>query len=150
MGIGVGGKDRWEGATGDEEPLPQVSASSLHTSAAPHLRLVSLASAIIVPQATSVAPTQGGLVFGYDIGGSGGSFVMIGFRQHFGWPVPIPQDGEEPRYVLVQMSLINALFPLGALFGALLAGTLADSLGRCPAITGSALLFTVAAALQVC
>mgnify|MGYP006095073079 CR=1 FL=1 len=27
----------------------------------------------------------GGLIFGYDIGGAGATFVMDGFREHFGW-----------------------------------------------------------------
>ena len=27
----------------------------------------------------------GGLIFGYDIGGAGATFVMDGFIEHFGW-----------------------------------------------------------------
>ena len=27
----------------------------------------------------------GGLIFGYDIGGAGATFVMDGFKYHFGW-----------------------------------------------------------------
>lgn len=38
-----------------------------------------------------------GLLFGYDVGGSGGTFVMASFRQYFGWP---PIDGDEPRWVV--------------------------------------------------
>ena len=33
----------------------------------------------------AAAAALGGLIFGYDIGGSGGTFVMTGFREHFQW-----------------------------------------------------------------
>jgi MFS family permease len=91
---------------------------------------------------------QGGLVFGYDIGGSGGSFVMTGFRAHFGWPLPIPPGGAEPGWVLKQMALINALLPLGGLLGAAPSGAIADTVGRRPTIAISAAIFTAAAIIQ--
>jgi hypothetical protein len=41
----------------------------------------------LTPMALLVAAVAavGGLVFGYDIGGGGGSFVMPGFQRQFGW-----------------------------------------------------------------
>ena len=45
---------------------------------------------------------------------------MQGFREHFGWGWPIP-DEESPE-VLDQQGWINALFTLGALVGAVPAG----------------------------
>jgi hypothetical protein len=33
----------------------------------------------------AVAAALGGLIFGFDIGGAGATFVMPGFREHFGW-----------------------------------------------------------------
>jgi hypothetical protein len=93
-----------------------------------------------------VVAAMGGLLFGYDIGGSGGTFVMQGFREHFGWAWPIPK--EESSAVLAQQGWINALFTLGALVGAVPAGTLADRFGRRATITWAALLFTIAASVQ--
>lgn len=39
-----------------------------------------------------------GLLFGYDIGGSGGSFEMEGFRRFFNWP--IKDKGGDPKWVV--------------------------------------------------
>lgn len=88
----------------------------------------------------------GGLMYGYDIGGSGGTLVMQGFREHFGWGWPIP--AKETQQVLAEQGWMNALFTFGALVGALPAGTLADFLGRRATVMYSALLFLVAASLQ--
>ena len=33
----------------------------------------------------AAAAALGGLIFGYDIGGAGATFVMTGFREHFQW-----------------------------------------------------------------
>ena len=80
------------------------------------------------------------------IGGSGGTFVMQGFREHFGWEWPIP--AEESPEVLQQQGWINALFTLGALVGAVPAGSLADKLGRRIGIVIASALFTAAASVQ--
>jgi len=71
---------------------------------------------------------------------------MQGFREHFGWGWPIPSP-ESPE-VIEQQGWINALFTLGALVGAVPAGTIADKLGRRIAIVMASALFTVAAAVQ--
>jgi hypothetical protein len=36
----------------------------------------------------------GGLIFGYDIGGAGATFVMDGFKYHFGWACHPDDVGE--------------------------------------------------------
>jgi ABC-type methionine transport system permease subunit len=33
----------------------------------------------------AITAALGGLIFGYDIGGAGATFVMDGFKYHFGW-----------------------------------------------------------------
>ena len=33
----------------------------------------------------AIAAALGGLIFGFDIGGAGATFVMQGFREHFEW-----------------------------------------------------------------
>lgn len=40
-----------------------------------------------------------GLLFGYDVGGSGGTFVMASFRSYFGWP-PTESGREELAWVV--------------------------------------------------
>lgn len=40
-----------------------------------------------------------GLLFGYDVGGSGGTFVMESFRAYFGWP-HMESGGEELAWVV--------------------------------------------------
>eukprot|EP00873_Tetraselmis_striata_P025697 jgi/Tetstr1/445961/TSEL_033588.t1 len=122
------------GFEAEHEPAAWGPSSALHVR--PSVYLVALVAAL------------GGLVFGYDIGGSGGSFVMAGFRRHFGWPVPMPEGGREPEYVLREMALINALLPVGGLLGAAPSGLLADRLGRRPTIAIAALVFTVGAVMQ--
>ena len=94
----------------------------------------------------AVVAAMGGLAFGFDIGGSGGTFVMKGFREHFGWGWPIPEEPDSQ--VLAQEGWINALFTLGALVGAVPAGSIADFLGRRVTIMMAAGLLTIAAIVQ--
>eukprot|EP00873_Tetraselmis_striata_P017451 jgi/Tetstr1/437715/TSEL_026369.t1 len=94
----------------------------------------------------AIVAALGGLLFGYDIGGSGGTFVMQGFREHFGWEWPIP--AEESAEVLAAQGWINALFTLGALVGAAPAGMISDAVGRRTTVMYAALLFCVAASVQ--
>jgi len=123
--------------------LVQVTASAVSKTVDEPHRKVQLRPFVYL---VAVVAALGGLLFGYDIGGSGGTFVMQGFREHFGWPWPIPV--EDPAYVLGQQGWINALFTLGALVGAVPAGSIADAVGRRRTIYSAALLFTIAASVQ--
>eukprot|EP00122_Pirum_gemmata_P016697 Pgem_evm1s15617 len=93
----------------------------------------------------AVVAAFGGLLFGYDIGGSGGTFVMPGFREHFGWPA---DTGNDPSWVSDQQGWINSLFTLGALFGALFSGTLADLIGRKKLLMLNCVIFTIGTGIQ--
>ena len=65
----------------------------------------------------AIAAALGGLIFGYDIGGAGATFVMDGFKIHFGWEcvpddldcVPAPESE-----INKDQGLINGLFGAGA------------------------------------
>lgn len=91
----------------------------------------------------SLVAALGGLVFGYDIGGSGGTFVMDGFREQMGWPA----EGSTPA-VVQQQSLITAMFSVGAICGSMPSGYLADRFGRRMALQLAALTFTIGALIQ--
>jgi sugar porter (SP) family MFS transporter len=99
----------------------------------------------------AVTAALGGLIFGYDIGGAGATFVMAGFREHFNWDCPpgVPtcehatQNQED-----LEKGLINGLFGAGAAVGALLAPLIFNNYGRKLTLGLGALLFIIGAALQ--
>ena len=93
----------------------------------------------------------GGLIFGYDIAGAGATFVMQGFRLHFGWDCP--QDDPTCTPATVGMmnrdkGMINGMFGLGATFGAIMNPYIAEKYGRRLCLTSSTLVFIVGAAIQ--
>jgi len=93
----------------------------------------------------------GGLIFGYDIGGAGATFVMHGFKYHFGWechPDDVGCVPKDQRQIDVETGLINGLFGVGAAFGALFAPQIFNNKGRKPTMSGGAIAFTIGAALQ--
>jgi len=90
----------------------------------------------------AVTAALGGLIFGYDIGGAGATFVMDGFITHFGW------DTASQSQIDTDTGLINGLFGTGAAIGALFAPLLFSSRGRKPTMCWGAIAFTIGAALQ--
>ena len=97
----------------------------------------------------------GGLIFGYDIAGAGGTFVMDGFKEHFGWTCPV----DEPLNVTGctnatqseidrDQGLINGLFGVGATIGAGLGPGLADGYGRRMCLYVASGVFIFGAAMQ--
>jgi len=99
----------------------------------------------------AVVAALGGLIFGYDIGGAGATFVMEGFRIHFGWDCPVGDTECVPathNQEDTDKGLINGLFGAGAAFGALFAPTIFNSHGRKLTLGIGAILFTIGAALQ--
>lgn len=99
----------------------------------------------------AITAALGGLVFGFDIGGAGATFVMTGFKEHFNWACPpddstcVPVDqAQQDR----EAGLINGLFGTGAAFGALFAPFIFNGYGRRPTMFIGALVFTIGAALQ--
>lgn len=89
-----------------------------------------------------------GLCFGFDIGGSGGTFAMTHFREHFGWP-EVPAGEDPPSWVSDQQGWIAVFFSLGALAGSLPAGMLADFIGRKFHLIISAVIFSGGCLLQI-
>lgn len=99
----------------------------------------------------AVTAALGGLIFGFDIGGAGATFVMVGFKEHFGWECPEDDAGcvaKTQAQIDTDMGLINGLFGTGAAFGALFAPTIFNGFGRKPTLMMGAMIFTIGAALQ--
>jgi sugar porter (SP) family MFS transporter len=93
----------------------------------------------------------GGLVFGYDIAGAGATFVMEGFRLHFGWECAddaIDCTPASAATIDMQKGLINGLFGIGAAIGALLNGYIAEKIGRRLCLGVSATVFILGASMQ--
>ncbi|GAB5036195.1 mfs sp sugar:h+ symporter [Nannochloropsis oceanica] len=88
-----------------------------------------------------------GLLFGYDIGGSGGTFEMAGFRNHFNWPAL--GDKSDPAWVANQQGWITAMFSLGCIVGSMPSGALTDFLGRKKCIILLSFIFSVGAIIQL-
>ena len=100
--------------------------------------------------AASVA-ALGGLIFGYDIAGAGATFLMEGFREHFKWDCPpdaVDCTDATQATIDLDKGLINALFGIGAAFGALINSYFAERFGRRPTMGFSALVFILGAAIQ--
>lgn len=92
-----------------------------------------------------------GLIFGYDIGGSGGTYVMEGFADHLGWEREDPNDpnSDWTTDVSNQQGWIGSMFTFGATVGALPSGWISDYIGRKWILFGAAALFNVGALLQI-
>lgn len=93
----------------------------------------------------------GGLVFGYDIAGAGATFVMDGFRVHFGWDCAegaVDCTDASTDTIDMEKGLINGLFGIGAAMGALINGKLAERIGRRLCLGVSALVFILGASIQ--
>mmetsp|Transcript_5737 Transcript_5737/g.16156 ORF Transcript_5737/g.16156 Transcript_5737/m.16156 type:complete len:564 (-) Transcript_5737:130-1821(-) len=99
----------------------------------------------------AICAALGGLIFGYDIAGAGATFVMDGFRLHFGWDcaegdtacVPASQD-EIDR----DQGVINGLFGAGATVGAVATPWVFDRFGRKRSLFTSSWIFIFGAAIQ--
>eukprot|EP00934_Nitzschia_sp_Nitz4_P004462 Nitzschia sp. Nitz4//scaffold2_size372955//4151//5861//NITZ4_000349-RA/size372955-snap-gene-0.0-mRNA-1//1//CDS//3329546554//4452//frame0 len=99
----------------------------------------------------AIAAALGGLIFGYDIGGAGATFVMDGFRFQFGWDCPEGAVDCQPAtqsQIDVDQGLINGLFGAGAAIGAILAPKVFDTYGRKITMYVASILFIIGAALQ--
>jgi sugar porter (SP) family MFS transporter len=93
----------------------------------------------------------GGLIFGYDVAGAGGTFLMEGFKLHFGWECADGDTSCTPAtdsQQALDMGLINGLFGVGATIGAFGGTFVADKYGRRACIFVAAVTFIFGAALQ--
>ena len=97
----------------------------------------------------------GGIFFGYDTGWMGGVLGMKYFiRQYTGLPYP---DVSSPTYATDKanfhlpasdQSLLTSILSAGTFFGAIIAGDVADFIGRRVTIIGGCLIFTVGCILE--
>ncbi|KAJ7336808.1 general substrate transporter [Mycena albidolilacea] len=97
----------------------------------------------------------GGIFFGYDTGWMGGVLGMPYFIQmytHLPYP-PAPVDAAHlpPSFGLPawEKSLMTSILSAGTFFGALVAGDVADVLGRRPTIIIGCIVFTVGCVLEL-
>lgn len=98
------------------------------------------------------AAALGGLIFGYDIGGAGGTFVMTGFKEHFGWECApnasfdcVPASSQQQN---LDTGLINGLFGVGATFGAILSPRMIEGYGRKKGLLVASIIFIFGAGMQ--
>jgi len=134
--------------TTNMELLNSSAKISKHTSSNRNLQDTRTKSFVFLVALTGAL---GGLIFGYDIGGAGATFVMEGFQEHFGWSCAAEEldcVAKTQSQIDADQGLINGLFGAGAAFGALFAPTIFNGYGRKPTLFVGALLFTIGAALQ--
>jgi len=101
----------------------------------------------------SITAAMGGLVFGFELTGAGGTYVMPGFKEFFGWACPV--DESDPSCVAKSQAiqdnergLITALMTIGAAVGALLNPNIMDRVGRRINLLLACATFTLGAAIQ--
>ncbi|KAL9128587.1 MAG: hypothetical protein Q9217_002752 [Psora testacea] len=94
----------------------------------------------------------GGIFFGYDTGWMGGVLGMKYFiRQYTGLPYPDPNDEAATKAFHVSardQSLTTSILSCGTFFGAIIAGDVADFIGRRPTIISGCIIFSVGCILE--
>ena len=94
----------------------------------------------------------GGIFFGYDTGWMGGVLGMKYFiRLYTGMPYPDPNDKAAVKAFVVSasdQSLMTSILSCGTFFGAIIAGDIADMIGRRITIISGCLIFSVGCVLE--
>ena len=94
----------------------------------------------------------GGIFFGYDTGWMGGVLGMKYFiRQYTGLPYPDPNDKLALKDFHVSardQSLVTSILSCGTFFGAIVAGDIADYIGRRITIIAGCFIFSVGCILE--
>ncbi|EXJ64253.1 MFS transporter, SP family, sugar:H+ symporter [Cladophialophora yegresii CBS 114405] len=121
-----------EGATDARKSLANLDYSPL--------RRVTMASFLM-----GVAISMGGFIFGYDTGQISGFLAMPDFLERFGQR---HSDGT-PYFSNVRSGLIVSLLSIGTLIGALVAGFVADVIGRRLSVTFWCVVFSVGTIVMI-
>ncbi|KAM0799617.1 general substrate transporter [Usnea florida] len=94
----------------------------------------------------------GGIFFGYDTGWMGGVLAMPYFiRQYTGLPYPDPNDAAAVKAFHLpasDQSLTTSILSCGTFFGAIIAGDVADFIGRRTTIITGCMIFIVGCILE--
>lgn len=99
----------------------------------------------------ALTASLGAFVFGFGLTGAGGTFVMTGFREHFGWQCSPDDTDCVPKtesQIETERSLITALMNVGSIFGALINNRLMDKYGRRPNLMIASIIVSIGAAIQ--
>lgn len=104
------------------------------------------------PYVVLVAATAslGGLIFGFQLTGAGGTFVMPGFQEHFGWacnPSAVDCTPLSEDQVATERAVISALLTTGATVGALANPYFVERYGRVPDMKLASVIFIAGALL---
>jgi MFS family permease len=97
----------------------------------------------------------GGVFFGYDIGWMGGVlgmpyFISMYTGMEYDWEAHKPVDSTKPFALgAYETSLMTSILSLGTFLGALVAGDVADFIGRRPTIMWGCAIFCAGCVLQV-
>ena len=97
----------------------------------------------------------GGIFFGYDTGWMGGVLGMKYFiRQYTGLPYPNSTDRTNPAVIAFHLSardqsLTTSILSAGTFFGAIIAGDIADFIGRRITIIAGCFIFSIGCVLEV-
>lgn len=99
----------------------------------------------------------GGIFFGYDTGWMSGVLAMPYFiTQYTGLQPPPSGDSDEDKALVAafhltarDQSLTTSILSAGTFFGAIIAGDVADFIGRRPTIIVGCLVFTVGCILEI-
>lgn len=96
----------------------------------------------------AVTASLGGLIFGFQLTSSGGTFLMTGFQEHFGWAcspddtacVPLTQSQIE-----TERAIISAMLTIGATVGSVCNPFFVDKYGRVPDMKLACVVFIIGA-----
>ncbi|OWB57513.1 hypothetical protein B5S28_g3462 [[Candida] boidinii] len=90
----------------------------------------------------------GGILFGYDSGYISGVYGMDYFIEHFANKDPATTPSDEFVMASWQKSLITSILSAGTFFGAIIAGDLADFIGRRTVVISGCIIFIIGVILQ--
>ncbi|KAL1842579.1 hypothetical protein VTJ49DRAFT_4759 [Mycothermus thermophilus] len=130
------------------EPVPVTTESPMESSMEAPVDTPALERERVRPVAVSMGGTSGlgGLMLGYGIGDVSGYFSMRDFARRFG--VYNAATGEY-EFDSVRQGTIVGLMPIGCLSGSLIAGHMADWLGRRHTIAASGIFYSVGKVIEI-